>query len=772
MSRSVLLILFVFTAITANAQVSFPDPCPVYCDTVVARIDITISPDSLAQLYHPDNWQSDHEYPAAFRFDNGIIVDSVENIGFRLRGNTSREAQKKSFKVSFNTFVPGRKFYGLEKLNLNGEHNDPSIIRAKLSWDIFRKMQVPASRSSYAAVYINNNYYGLYINVEHIDENFVKSRFGNNDGNLYKCLWPADLKFISGYPDDYKFEVNGRRAYDLKINEDVDDYSDLAAFIEVLNLTPINQLQALLEQIFNVNQYLRIMAVDAAVSSWDNYWFLKNNYYLYHNLSSNKFEFIPYDYDNSFGIWWDGIYPNIDWGYRNVYTWGHPNEDRPLANRILSIPEYRERYTFYLKKAVNIIFNADSLNPAIDRLHTLITPSAEADLFRTYDYGYTITDFHNSYTTALGGHVTYGLKPYVAVRSGSILSQADATDVSPIISDIYYSPRHPNIGDPIRFYAIVEDEDANPVVELRYQLNGIPQTAIPFSRTGTNQYSTTLPALSSNSVIHFNIFAQDNAGQQSLEPLQPWRISVGFQLPELFINEFMAYNSSTIADTSGSFADWIELFNADTIPVWLGDKYLSDDLADPTKWQMPDTVIQPGDFMFFWVDDDEEQGPHHANFKLDKDGEQIGIFHTDSSSNAVIDSITFGVQQTDVSMGRMPDGGPTWQFFSNSTPGISNLNTAIEEKFANISGYKLYHNYPNPFNAVTSIKYFVPVNGKVTINIFNVLGQNVALLFSGNLKPGEYINIWNAENFPSGIYFINMVSENSFSQTRKIILLK
>ena len=64
-------------------------------------------------------------------------VDNFDQVGFRLRGNTSRYAQKKSFKVSMNTFS-NLKFLGLEKLNLNGEHNDPSIIRSKLCWDIFR----------------------------------------------------------------------------------------------------------------------------------------------------------------------------------------------------------------------------------------------------------------------------------------------------------------------------------------------------------------------------------------------------------------------------------------------------------------------------------------------------------------------------------------------------------------------------------------------------------------------------------------------------------
>ena len=95
--------------------------------------------------------------------------------------------------MSFNTFYGGRKFHGVEKMNINGEHNDPSIIRSKISFDLFKNAVVPAPRSNHVELYINDEYKGLYINVEHIDEEFVESRFGNKTGNLYKCLYPATL---------------------------------------------------------------------------------------------------------------------------------------------------------------------------------------------------------------------------------------------------------------------------------------------------------------------------------------------------------------------------------------------------------------------------------------------------------------------------------------------------------------------------------------------------------------------------------------------------
>lgn len=188
-----LIVLLLFAGAFLRSQPLFPENGQLYTDTVVPAVYITIPSDTLAWIYA--NPYSDREFRATFVFDNGTIRDTIQPVGFRLRGNTSRASRKKSFKISFNTFTDGGKYHGIEKMNLNGEHNDPSVMRSKIMWDILRKWNIPAPRANHVRVYINGSYYGLYINVEHIDEEFVKSRFGNNDGNLYKCLYPADLNY-------------------------------------------------------------------------------------------------------------------------------------------------------------------------------------------------------------------------------------------------------------------------------------------------------------------------------------------------------------------------------------------------------------------------------------------------------------------------------------------------------------------------------------------------------------------------------------------------
>ena len=119
MKKSLLLaFIFVGLFIKLEAQPIFPENGQLYIDTVVPRIDITVNPDTLEWLYQEENLENDIEFHAVFVFNNGTVIDTIDPVGFRLRGNTSRYSNKKSFKVSFNRFTKGGKYYGVEKLNL------------------------------------------------------------------------------------------------------------------------------------------------------------------------------------------------------------------------------------------------------------------------------------------------------------------------------------------------------------------------------------------------------------------------------------------------------------------------------------------------------------------------------------------------------------------------------------------------------------------------------------------------------------------------------
>lgn len=163
----------------------------------------------------------------------------------------------------------------------------------------------------------------------------------------------------------------------------------------------------------------------------------------------------------------------------------------------------------------------------------------------------------------------------------------------------------------------------------------------------------------------------------------------------LFINEFMASNSKTILDKDyNSYSDWIELYNPGTTQINLKGYFVTDDLKQPKKFQIKsDLLIEPNGYTLIWADDASIN--NHANFKLSADGESIGLY---DSNGLLIDSVIFGVQQSDISYGRFPNGTNNWYKFSSATPGKVNLETGI------------YNLLPLPSVSLKSGFYNSPIN--------------------------------------------------------------
>ncbi|MEA1876502.1 MAG: lamin tail domain-containing protein [Bacteroidota bacterium] len=142
----------------------------------------------------------------------------------------------------------------------------------------------------------------------------------------------------------------------------------------------------------------------------------------------------------------------------------------------------------------------------------------------------------------------------------------------------------------------------------------------------------------------------------------------------LVINEFLASNDTDLTDENGDFDDWVELYNGSAEAIDIGGMYFSDDLEDAEPHMIPTTdatttTIAAGGYLVLWFDKEAEQGVLHVHAKLSADGEAVVMFNTDMT---ILDSYTFEVQDTDVSMGRTTDGGDTWDFFTTPTPGATN----------------------------------------------------------------------------------------------------
>ncbi|MHC4323243.1 MAG: lamin tail domain-containing protein, partial [Planctomycetota bacterium] len=167
----------------------------------------------------------------------------------------------------------------------------------------------------------------------------------------------------------------------------------------------------------------------------------------------------------------------------------------------------------------------------------------------------------------------------------------------------------------------------------------------------------------------------------------------------LVINEVMASNSSTIQDPQGQYDDWIEIYNFGSEAVNIGGMYLTDNLTDPTKWQIPtnnpsDTTIPAHGYLLIWADKDTTDTGLHANFKLDAMGEELGLFDTSASGMdgvTLIDYVIFDEQTVDISYGCYPDTSDNLIFLVSPTPGTENttgyLGSVIEPEFSHQHGF-------------------------------------------------------------------------------------
>jgi spore coat protein CotH len=347
----------------------------------------------------------------------------LSQVGFRSRGNESRRLPtqdgkyyKSHFKVKFDkTFdVPKadparenlskRRFAGMKALNFKwSRHNDwdQYASRSKLnelfSYSLLREIGVNAPRMSLATLKLriagNEVDYGVYGIVEQVDKAFLRRRYGGSGGDLYKCLYLESGAHLTedslsgdrvGVKDP---DRNYRPIYDLKTNETRSDHSALKEFVREINAKDGQAFVDYVEARFEVDRFIRYLAMGIYINNLDDYRFLANNYYLYFN-DKGKTDFIAYDFDISLGTNWHGGMEYAELINQDILktksipaTWGD-NSPRPLIDKILSVDKFRERYRRYLEEYVdpkNRLFIYSEYQAKFDQLYALYGSKTKND---------------------------------------------------------------------------------------------------------------------------------------------------------------------------------------------------------------------------------------------------------------------------------------------------------------------------------------------------------------------------------------------------------
>ena len=230
---------------------------------------------------------------------------------------------------------------------------------------------------------------------------------------------------------------------------------------------------------------------------------------------------------------------------------------------------------------------------------------------------------------------------------------------------------------------------------------------------------------------------------------------------QVFINEVMASNEGDLMDEMGEYEDWIELYNAGGEAVNLGGLYLADTFPVRDPWVFPVnqpevTTVLPDSFLVVFADNDQEQGPLHAGFKISKDGEEVVLLQKIGQDTIIVDHVAFGNQTENVTFGRYPDGGPVFEYMNNTTPGASNTLSNVGV-LSNPEVLEDVSVYPVPTNGPLFVKFREPLSGQdlpVKISVYSMTGS---LVSSTHHYSSQVITLF-LESQPGGLYVIHITS--------------
>ncbi len=417
----------------------------------------------------------------------------------------------------------------------------------------------------------------------------------------------------------------------------------------------------------------------------------------------------------------------------------------------------------------------------------MIAPFAQADSFRTLDYGFTYDDFWNSYTDGdySNKHVKMGLKRFVNRRVESLKEELKYYVAKPFVYLIKAVPKNLTLKDSVRIDASIfsNPEITSAIVKVKNNTTGI-EKSYSLQKCGVtstklveefDKWSVVLPPLNKGE-NEVSVFVTNTAGLSATFPRGPkffLNVSDTTKSP-LVINEFLAINDKTNPDEYGEYDDWVEIFNRGESEIDLGGYFLTDSKGKLSKWQFPQgTVISPNGFLLVWCDKDNQAGLH-TNFKLSGSGEFVALVSADGTT--VLDSISFGKQTADVSSGRFPDGGEEWKFLK-PTPNQPNVLLRVRNKFQP-STFSLSI-FPNPVvaseNGSVKVEYSLSgvklANRKYSLAVFNALGQKVKTLRNGIAVAGKQTFSYDISKLASGVYFV-VLKIGSRIKTQKFLLLR
>ncbi len=380
-----------------------PDAAPtvsadqVFDPTAVRRFELTVAPADWQWLQ--DHARDEQYVPADLRYGDvtrariGLrFKGSVGSLAICFDGNGQRTCPKLSMKLDLDQYVAGQRFAGLEHLDLHAMMNDPSQMKDRLAYGLYRAAGVPAPRSVHARLIINGADQGLFALVEEIDGEFVEDHFravDGGEGNLYKEVWP-----MHPGPDPYRAALETNRDPATSVDR-------MVRFAAALRTATPATFRAVIASWTDLPTLVSYLAVDRLIDHWDGIvgWYCpqnqpggcrNHNYFWYEESTRDRLWLVPWDLDltlqvpspirSNYGMPDWNASPS-DCALRRVFLglWGRP----PACDHLIALmaqvlwPDYQARTAELLAGPAS----PAALEAEIAAMEALLAPEVASDPF-------------------------------------------------------------------------------------------------------------------------------------------------------------------------------------------------------------------------------------------------------------------------------------------------------------------------------------------------------------------------------------------------------
>ena len=395
--------------VTPSDVKSYPD-AHLYDPTVLRTVFLQFeNPDWELELQDFNN--TDVDVPAT------VIVDgrTYKGVGVHFRGQSSYfmvpQGSKRSLNLAFDFVDEKQDLEGYRTVNLLNANGDPTFVRGVLYSEIARNY-IPAPRLNYMRVVINGESWGVYINAQQFNKDFLRDNYGTEKGARWKVPGSpggrGGMEYLGDDPASYK------RIYQIKTKDDPKSWADLIRLFKVLNETPPEKLEAALQPILDVDGALRFLALDVAVANTDGFWTRASDYSIFED-EKGRFHVIPSDMNESLmeegggrgrgrgpmpgpGGPPDGpppatAFPGGPGGRPPMFGEGGVELDplvglddpsKALRSKLLAVPALRTKYLSYVHDIAEKWLDWNKLGPIVRDRQALIAEDVKLDTKKLY----------------------------------------------------------------------------------------------------------------------------------------------------------------------------------------------------------------------------------------------------------------------------------------------------------------------------------------------------------------------------------------------------